>query len=62
MAQCITENGPTDSAEFMRILLESQQKQNEQHTVALEKFAALGSQARQENVSDFWRLQPAVFT
>jgi len=40
MAQHITEDGPTDSAEFMKILLESQQQQNERVTVALEKLVA----------------------
>ena len=62
MAQHITEDGFTDPAEFMKLLLDSQQQQNEWVTIALEKLAALGSQVRQENVSDFRKLHPAVFT
>ena len=46
----------------MKILLESQQQQNERITVALEKLAASGSQVRHGNVSDFRRLHPAIFT
>ena len=61
MAQRVTEDGPTDPVGFMRLLLESQQQQNERVTVALEKIAASGSQVRQGNVSDFRRLHPAVF-
>ena len=62
MAQRIMEDGPTDPAGFIRLLLESQQQQNERVTVALEKRAASGSQVKQENVSDFRRLQLTVFT
>ena len=50
-----------DLMEFMKILLESQQQQNERVTVALEKIDASKSQVRQENVSDFRRLHHAVF-
>jgi len=46
----------------MKLLLESQQQQNEQVTIALEKIAASGSQTRHGNVSDFRRLHSAVFT
>jgi len=62
MAQGVTEDGPTKSVEFMKLLLESQQQQSEQLTVALEKMVASGSQAIQGNVPDFRRLNPAVFT
>ena len=55
MAQLVTEDGPTDPARFIRLLLESQQQQDERGTVASE------SQTRQGNVSDFKRLYPAVF-
>ena len=64
MAQRVTEDGPTptESVDFMKFLLESQQHQSERLTVALEKIVASGSQARHGNVSDFRRLNPAVFT
>ena len=64
MAQRVTEDGPTptESVDFMKFLLESQQHQSERLTVALEKIVASGSQARQGNVSDFRRLNPTVFT
>jgi len=43
MAQRVIDDGPTESAEFMKLLLESQQQQNERVTVALGKIAASGS-------------------
>ena len=46
----------------MKLLLESQQHQSERLTIALEKMVASGSQARHGNVSDFRRLNPAVFS
>jgi len=61
MAQRVRE-WTTDPSGFMRVLLESQQQQNERVTVALEKIAASESQTRQGNVSDFRRLHPAAFT
>jgi len=39
MAQCVTENGPAESSNFMKPLVEFQQQQNEHVTVALEKIA-----------------------
>jgi len=62
MAQRVTEDGPVNLAEFMRLVLQSQQQQNERVTIALEKIAASGGQTRQGNVSDFRRLHLAVFT
>ena len=61
MAQCVTEDGPADPAEFMRLVLASQQQQNEWVTIALEKTASRG-QTRHGNVSDFRRLHSAVLT
>ena len=58
----VTDDGPMDLTEFMKILLESQQQQNEWVTVAFEKMPASGGQAWQGNVSDFGRLHPVVFT
>ena len=45
MAQRVIEDGPTESVEFMKLLLESQQHQSERLIVALEKMVASGSQA-----------------
>jgi len=61
MALHVTEDGPTDPMEFMKLLLEIQQQQHERLTIALEKFAAPGGQTRQDNVSDFRRLHPTFF-
>jgi len=62
MDKRVIEDSPADPAEFMKLLLESQQQQNERVTIALKKMVASESQARQENVSDFRRLHLAVFT
>ena len=62
MAQRVTEDGPMKSADFMKLMIEFQHQQNERITVTLEKIVALGSQTRQENVFDFRRLHPIVFT
>ena len=40
MAQRVSEDGPSESVEFMKLMLESQQQQSERLTVALEKIVA----------------------